>query len=106
MRAVNLLPNQAGNAKFALDRVLVGAIALTVLVIAAVGGRYFVEKANASSAQQRLTSAQDLLARAEARAAAPPATAQLQVPAVLQQQGPWHVALNTAMSTRMSWDVL
>src|SRR5262249_13137439 len=26
--------------------------------------------------------------------------------AVLAQQGPWRVALNTAMSTRMSWDVL
>jgi len=35
-----------------------------------------------------------------------PAPRQLQIPVVLSQQEPWHVALGAALSTRVSWDVL
>lgn len=105
MRAVNLLPGESSGGNFSLDRLLIGAIALTVIVIAAVGGGYFLEKSHATTAQQQLAQARAELARAQAQAAAHPATAKLQVPAVLSQEQPWHLALNTAISTRMPWDV-
>jgi Tfp pilus assembly protein PilN len=108
MRAVNLLPRQASNKKLGLDRTLVAGVAITVLVAAIMAGGFFLEKAHAATARQRLATAQAALAQAQSQqpTSHSPAPAQLQIPVVLTQQQPWHVALSSALSTRVSWDVL
>jgi Tfp pilus assembly protein PilN len=109
MRAVNLLPRQAtSRSKLALDRTLIAAVAITVLVAAALIGGFFLEKAHASTEKQQLAAAQAALARALSSEPTKnnPAPAQLQIPVVLSQQEPWHLALDSALSTRVAWDVL
>jgi Tfp pilus assembly protein PilN len=108
MRAVNLLPRDTGNQSLGADRTLIVGIAVTVFVVVILGGAYFLAQSNAASARQRLAAAQAALAQAESQAssAQSPGPAQLQVPVVLSQQQPWHVALNAALSTRVAWDVL
>jgi Tfp pilus assembly protein PilN len=108
MRAVNLLPRQTSNKKVGIDRVLVAAVAFTVFVVAALAGGFFLEKAHAATARQRLAAAQAALAQVQSQQPSThsPAPAQLQIPVVLSQQEPWHVALDAALSTRVAWDVL
>lgn len=110
MRAVNLLPRatSSGRRKAGADRVLAVGIAITVLVAAALAGGFFLEKAHAATARQRLAAAQKALAAAQSRlpATQTPAPAQLQTPVVLSQAEPWHLALDAALASRVSWDVL
>jgi Tfp pilus assembly protein PilN len=108
MRAVNLLPREASSQGLGADRALIVGIAVTVFVTAILGGAFFLEKSNAASARQRLADAQAALAQAQSQASSTgsPTLAQLQVPVVLSQQKPWHVALSAALSTRVAWDVL
>jgi Tfp pilus assembly protein PilN len=108
MRAVNLLPRQATtDEKLGLDRAVVVGVAITVLVAVMLAGGFFLEKAHAATQRQRLAAAQSALAQAQSQQpsnASP--RAQLQIPVVLSQQEPWHVALHAALAARVSWDVL
>jgi Tfp pilus assembly protein PilN len=108
MRAVDLLPRQTSDDKLVIDRAVGVGIALTLLIAAIVAGGFFLEKANATGAQQRLAAVQAALQNAENQQPSTnaPAPAQLQVPVVLSQAQPWHVALDAALATRVSWDVL
>jgi Tfp pilus assembly protein PilN len=107
MRAVNLLPGQTST-KVGVDRALAVGIALTVLVAAILAGGFFLERANAASARQRLADAQAALAQALTQQPTTHSSgpAKLSVPVVLSQQEPWHVALDAALSTRVAWDTL
>src|SRR5437016_11863633 len=107
MRAVNLLPRETSSGQFGLDRTLFAAVALTVIVIAALGGGFFLEKGRASTERQRLLAAQAALAQAQSEQTKNTSPqAKLQVPVVLSQQEPWHVALDSALASRVAWDVL
>ncbi len=107
MRAVNLLPRETSVRQVKVDRVVVAAVAFTVIVVAALAGSFVVAKAHASTERQRLQAAQAALAQLESTQ---PAThspkAQLQIPVVLSQQQPWHAALDAALSGRVAWDTL
>jgi Tfp pilus assembly protein PilN len=107
MRAVNLLPGDSGTQK-ALDRALAVGIACTVLVAALLAGGFFLEKGNAASQRQRLAVVQQELADVQAQqlSAHSPTPVMLQVPGVLTQQELWQGVLDTALSTRVAWDVL
>ena len=107
MRAVNLLPRQAtADEKLGLDRGIVAGIALTVLVAAMLAGGFFLEKAHAAGARQRLVVAQTEFARVQSQQPSAPAPVVLQIPVVLSQREPWHLALRAALASRVSWDVL
>jgi Tfp pilus assembly protein PilN len=107
MRAVNLLPRETSSNDLGANRALVVGIAVTVFVLAILAGAFFLEQSNASTARRRLADAQAALARAQSQQASNPSpAARLQVPVVLSQQEPWHVALSAALSTRVAWDVL
>jgi Tfp pilus assembly protein PilN len=108
MRAVNLLPRQASRSKLSLDRTVVIAVAVTVLVMAALVGGFFMEKADAASKLKLETDSQAALAQAQSRQPTrhTPAPQTLQIPVVLSQEEPWHVALSAALSTRVAWDEL
>jgi len=104
MRAVNLLPREKTGRKVAWNGELAASIALTVLIAVAVLGGFLVERSHAGAQRQRLAAAQTALDTATAQAAAK--QTRLQMPDVLTQVEPWHIALKTALSTRVSWDVL
>src|SRR5579871_2788092 len=104
MRAVNLLPREASSRTIGWNSELSAAVGFTVLIIVAVFIGFFVERSNANSAKQNLAATQAALVRAENQPKVK--QAQLQPPAVLAQAQPWHIALDTALSTRVSWDVL
>jgi Tfp pilus assembly protein PilN len=108
MRAVNLLPRRTSSPSLGLDRtLLVVASAITIVVAAVLAGSFFLEKAHAATARQQLAAAKTALAQAQSKqTTAHSSSARLQVPAVLSQQQPWHLALDAALSTRVSWDVL
>ncbi len=109
MRAVNLLPRQATpDEKLGLDRAVVVGVAVTVLVATILAGGFFLEKAHATTQRQRMAAAQAALARVQSQqpSSHSPAPVTLQIPVVLSQQEPWHVALDAALSNRVSWDVL
>ncbi|HEY2353920.1 MAG TPA: PilN domain-containing protein [Gaiellaceae bacterium] len=108
MRAVNLLPYQPGNdEKLGIDLSVVIGVVITVVIAVVLAGGYFLEKGHAASERQRLALVQAELAQAKSQQPSTPSasTAQLQVPVVLSQQAPWHVALDAALATRVSWDV-
>jgi Tfp pilus assembly protein PilN len=106
MRAVNLLPRESSANKNGVDRTLVVGIAVTVFVAAILAGSFFLAKANAASANQRLADAQAALIQAQTQqpSSQSPGPNRLQIPVVLSQQEPWHVALDSALSTRVAWD--
>ncbi len=108
MRAVNLLPRETGSKKPKFDRALVGGFSSSVLVAAILAGGFFLEKAHAANARQQLAEVQTELTQAQNKQPTThthgPAT--LQLPAVLAQQQPWQTALDSALSTRVAWDVL
>lgn len=108
MRAVNLLPRETSTNALGVDRMLVVGIAVSVFVAAILAGTFFLEKANAASARQRLADVQAALAQAETQqpSAHSSGSIRLQIPVVLSQQEPWHGALNAALSTRVAWDKL
>src|SRR4051812_45143623 len=109
MRAVNLLPRQASSGKsLGFDRTFAVAIGATVLIVVAIGGGFFLAKSHASTARQEAAAAQAALdqARSQQPTSQSPPPATLQVPVVLSQAQPWHVALDSALSTRVSWDIL
>ena len=105
MRAVNLLPaRETGSRKHGFNIQLAAAIGLTVVVAVAVFGGFLFEKSHAGSAHKRLVAAQAALALAQSQQAA--GNPMIQTPSVLAQEQPWHLALDSALSTRVSWDVL
>src|SRR5579862_5407056 len=100
MRAVNLLPRQAGRRKIGWNSELAAGIAFTAIVAVAVVGGFIHERSHTSAARQQLAAAQ--AAYASATSAQPTQqSAKLQTPAALQQAQPWHVALDSALSTRV-----
>jgi Tfp pilus assembly protein PilN len=108
MRAVNLLPRQTSSKKTGIDRAVVVGVVVTTVVAAIVAGGFFLEKAHAATTQKRLTAVQAELARVQAQQPTTHSSgpSQLQVPVVLSQQEPWHVALSAVLATRVSWDTL
>ena len=109
MRAVNLLPPEESNGRsVGFDRTVGVGIAVTVVVAAIVAGGFFLEKAQAATERQRLATAQTALVRAQSQqpSAGQPAPKHLETPVVLSQEEPWHVALDAALASRVSWDVL
>lgn len=109
MRAVNLLPRQlTSDEKLGIDRAVVVSVAVTVLVAVLLAGGFFLEKTHAATERQRLATVQAELAQIESQQPSTnsSAPAQLQIPVVLSQQAPWHVALDSALSTRVAWDTL
>ena len=108
MRAVNLLPREATSQKLGFDHTILVGMAFTLVVAAAVAGGFYVEKANAATERQRLVVAQAALTQAQSQqpSANSPAPALLQIPSVLSQEQPWRTALDSALATRVAWDVL
>src|SRR5437660_12229985 len=105
MRAVNLLPRATSSRQTGIDRVLVATVALTVVVVAALAGGFLLEKAQASNERQQLAAVQAALAQAQSEQTKNTSPqAQLQIPVVLSQQEPWHVALDSALASRVAWD--
>ena len=91
MRAVNLLPPDESNGRDGgFDRALGAGVAVTVLVAAIMAGGFFLEKAHASTEQQRLATAQTALVRAQSQqpTAGQPAPKHLETPVVLSQAEP------------------
>jgi len=104
MRAVNLLPRQAvSTRRLGWNTELTAGIAFTLVIVIALCGGFFVEKSHADSARQQLATAQAALDAANSQ---PSQATGLQPPAVLAQAQPWHLAIDTALATRVSWDVL
>jgi Tfp pilus assembly protein PilN len=109
MRAVNLLPPEESNGRSGgFDRALGAGVAVTVLVVILMAGGFMIEKAHASTERQRLATAQTALVQAQSQqpSAGQPAPKHLETPVVLSQEQPWHLALDSALATRVSWDVL
>ena len=104
MRAVNLLPRDTSSPKLGWNSELSAGIAVTALIAVALLGGFLVERSHAGTARQRLAAAQAALDRA--RSEPQSERGQLQAPDVLSQVQPWHMALDAALSTRVSWDVL
>jgi len=106
MRAVNLLPRQTSIRNFPIDRTLGIALALTAVVFMALIGGFVIEKAHAGTERQLLASVQDSLDRARSKQPSThaPAPTRLQVPVVLSQEQPWHLALDSALASRVAWD--
>ncbi|HUZ16345.1 MAG TPA: PilN domain-containing protein [Gaiellaceae bacterium] len=104
MRAVNLLPRETSTRKFGWNSELAAAGAFTLLMVVIVVGGFALERSHAATAQQRLAAAQTALDSANSQPSAK--QTQLQVPAVVSQEQPWHLALDSALATRVSWDVL
>ena len=110
MRAVNFLPREGRSGQrraTGFDPFLVGAVVLTVVVVAAIGGGFVLGRSHASSQQQQLDAARAQLASAVARqAAANPGTPIVATPAVLGQIPTWKAAVGTALSTRVPYDLI
>jgi Tfp pilus assembly protein PilN len=104
MRAVNLLPRDTSARKFEWNGELSAALGFTLIIVVAVIGGFLLAQSHASSAQQQLASAQAALEAAKNRPTAN--QTRLQIPGVLSQAQPWHLALDTAISTRVAWDTL
>lgn len=106
MRAVNLLPRETGQKSVGFDRTVAIGVAVTVFIAAILAGGFFLERADAASARQRLADVQAALTVAQTQQSSTSSSGQarLQVPVVLSQQDPWHVALDSAISTRVAWD--
>ena len=105
MRAVNLLPRDTSSPKVGWNSELAAAIAFTVLMAVAVFGGFFLERSHAVSARQELASAQAALDRVTNQQQSG-GQSQLHAPDVLAQSQAWHLALDSALSTRVAWDVL
>ena len=103
MRAVNLLPRETRSKKLGWNSELTAGIVFTLLLVVALVGGFVVERSHAASERQRLATAQAALDRANSHLSE---QARLKVPDVLSQAQPWHLALDSALSTRVSWDVL
>jgi Tfp pilus assembly protein PilN len=108
MRAVNLLPRDTTSQQLGFDHTILVGMAFTLVVAAAMAGGFYIEKANAATQRQRLATAQAALTQAQSQqpSAHSPGPVLLQVPAVLSQEQPWHVAVDTALASRVAWDVL
>ncbi|MDX6480133.1 MAG: hypothetical protein QOG85_643 [Gaiellaceae bacterium] len=104
MRAVNLLPRETSTRTLDVNSELSAAIAFTAVILVAVLGGFFLERSHVTAEKQRLASIQATFDKETAEANAK--HTQLQNPDVLSQEQLWHVALDSALSTRMRWDVL
>ena len=108
MRAVNLLPreHERRNGGRRVDPLVAGGAALSVVVLAALGGGFALEHSHASSERQKLATARAELARlqAQSRQGSGARTPTLPTPVVTQQQLPWQTALTSALATRVAWD--
>jgi Tfp pilus assembly protein PilN len=106
MRAINLLPRETNSPKLGFEHTILVGMAFTLVVAVAVAGGFYIEKAQAATERQRLAVAQAALSQAQSQKPSANAPVLLQVPAVLSQEQPWHVALHTALTSRVAWDVL
>jgi Tfp pilus assembly protein PilN len=105
MRAVNLLPRQVSNPKVVIDRMLVLGIALTLLVTTLVAGGFFLEKSHAASEAKRAAAIEAAVEHLRnQQSSSPTPAARLEIPVVLSQAQPWHVALDSVLSSRVAWD--
>jgi Tfp pilus assembly protein PilN len=108
MRAVNLLPRETrshGRLR-RVDPVLVGGVALTAVVIGAVGAGFTISHSHAASAQTRLATARAELARLQAQhpQSNRPSTPPLSQPTATGLAGSWRLAVDTALGGRIAWD--
>ncbi len=109
MRAINLLlqESRAGQTFAAgLDRLVAGGAALTAVVAIVVGGGFVIEHSHASSAQRQLDAARAQLAQVTAHRSAHTGTPVVPTPAVVAQIAPWQTAVDTALSTRVAYDIV
>src|SRR5438067_778588 len=109
MRAVNLLPHQtqAGRGFAAgVNPVVAGGAALTVVVAIALGGGFVLEHRNASSAERQLDAVRAQLAQATAKQSTHAGTTLVPTPAVVGQIASWKTAVDTALSSRVAYDVV
>jgi Tfp pilus assembly protein PilN len=113
VRAVNLLPRDAAQAKSIRNEdpaVVVGS-ALGLIVVIALSAGFMTAHSKASSEQKKLTSAQielgklSLHKQQEAQAETPkPTRPIIPIPAVTSEEQPRLDAIAGAMSTRIAWD--
>lgn len=110
MRAVNLLlqESRAGRTFAAgrLDPFVAGGAALTAVVAIVIGGGFVIEHSHAASAQRQLDTARAQLAQVTAHRPARTGTPIVPTPAVAGQIAPWQTAVDTALSTRVAYDIV
>ncbi|MGH3008496.1 MAG: PilN domain-containing protein [Gaiellaceae bacterium] len=108
MKAVNLLPREAnaGRSFRGVDPVRAGGAALTIAVVAAVGGAFALAHSHAASAQRQLTTAKSELAQLqkEQTQGGTVATPILPTPSVTGQTPTWQAAVESALAGRVAWD--
>lgn len=107
MKAVNLLPREirGRRARRGVSGALVAGAAVTLVVAAAIGGGFVLERSHAGSEQRQLTTARAELAHEQARQAKTPQGPQtVPPPAALGQQQSWQQALAGALATRAPLD--
>lgn len=109
MRAVNLLPRETSARRSfggGVDPFLAGGAALTVVVLAAVGGGFALAHSHAAAAQQKLQTVKSELAQLqrEQTQSGSVATPILPTPTVTGQQPTWQSAVESALSGRVAWD--
>jgi Tfp pilus assembly protein PilN len=108
MRAVNLLPREipGRRERRRIDPLAVGAAGLVLVVAAAVGGGFVLERSHARSEQQKLAAARTAVAEAQAELPKPGSTPQLlSSPAALAQEQPWQQAIEGVLVSRVPWDL-
>jgi hypothetical protein len=115
MRAVNLLPRDAGQGKSIREEdpaVVIGS-ALGIVVLIALGGAFMTAHSKAGSQQARLDKARQELAQLSLENRTDqhkPTTKPVQVvpiippPAVTAQEATWTSAVSSALSKRIAWD--
>jgi Tfp pilus assembly protein PilN len=109
MKAVNLLPRETRSSRSSslrFDPLAIGGMAITAVVVAAIGGGFALAHSHASSEQQRLSAARSELAqlKAEETQSGAVSTPILPTPAVTGQAGTWKSALDSALAGRLAWD--
>jgi Tfp pilus assembly protein PilN len=109
MKAVNLLPRETRSSRSSslrFDPLAIGGMAITAVVVAAIGAGFALAHSHASSEQQRLSAARSELAqlKAEETQSGAVSTPILPTPAVTGQAGTWKSALDSALAGRLAWD--
>jgi Tfp pilus assembly protein PilN len=108
MRAVNLLPRETHTRRTfsGVDPFLAAGAALTVVVVAAVGGGFVLAHSHAVSEQRKLAAARTELAQLqrEQTRSGSVATPILPTPAVTAQTPTWQAAIESALNGRVAWD--
>lgn len=108
MKAVNLLPreSQARRSFSGADPFLAGGAAVTVVVLAAIGGGFALAHSHAASEQHQLATVKSELAQLqrEQTQSGAVATPTIATPSVTGQTPTWQSAVNSALAGRVAWD--